>query len=227
MMRTRSALILSVMPLFASCSLAFAKGPPSGTMSAGAPDDVALASCNPTPTWGFVDTALSVAALASGYVASYGHLAPDEDRGEHIVAGGIAGALFGIGASVGFKRANACEDFLDRLAGRAPGRAPIRLVADQDRRPDAWLITAEELIEGVDATLMAAVQRLRPQWLRRTGARNTLPAVIVDNQTFELDLLDAISPDDVEWLRFVQPFDATTRWGTGFPSGAIEVRTFR
>ena len=94
-------------------------------------------------------------------------------------------------------------------------------------RRDANLITSAELADVSDRSTMQAVQLLRPNWLRRTGFRNDLPSVIMDNQRYELDILETVSPDAVESLRFVSPSDATIRWGTGYPSGAIEVRTRR
>lgn len=90
---------------------------------------------------------------------------------------------------------------------------------------DANLITAEELSDVSDRSVYEAIQVLRPQWLRRTGFRNDLPSAVLDNQRYELDILETMSPDEVLWLRFMSPSDASVRWGTGYPSGVIEVRT--
>ena len=87
------------------------------------------------------------------------------------------------------------------------------------------MITAEELSDVSDRSVYEAVQILRPQWLRRTGFRNDLPSAVLDNQRYELDILETMSPDEVLWLRFMSPSDAGVRWGTGYPSGVIEVRT--
>ena len=92
-------------------------------------------------------------------------------------------------------------------------------------RREANLITAEELSDVSDRSVYEAVQILRPQWLRRTGFRNDLPSAVLDNQRYELDILETMSPDEVLWLRFMSPSDAGIRWGTGYPSGVIEVRT--
>lgn len=92
-------------------------------------------------------------------------------------------------------------------------------------RRDANLITAEELSDVSDRSVYEAIQVLRPQWLRRTGFRNDLPSAIMDNQRYELEILETMSPDEVFSLRYISPSDASIRWGTGYPSGAIEVRT--
>lgn len=92
-------------------------------------------------------------------------------------------------------------------------------------RRDSNLITAEELSDVSDRSVLEAIQVLRPQWLRRSGFRNDLPSAVLDNQRYELDILETMSPDEVLWLRFMSPSDASIRWGTGYPSGVIEVRT--
>ena len=228
-MRIRSALLV-LLPLLSSCSIALSKGPPTGWRNAEAPDALAFDSCDPTPTWGFVDVAFSLMSMGAGYIASSGRLGPDEDRGEYILVGGIVGGLFGVGASVGFKRADDCEDFHGGFPGIVLGDGPEPVASGErtgDRPPDPNLITADQLAVEVNRSVMAAVQRLRPQWLARSGMGGEPPSVVMDDQEFELDILQDILPENVEWLRFVPPSDATTRWGTGYTSGAIEVRTRR
>ena len=92
-------------------------------------------------------------------------------------------------------------------------------------RRDANLITRDELVDVSDRSVLEAIQVLRPQWLRRTGFRNDLPSAIMDNQRYELEFLETMSPDEVLDIRFVSPSDASVRWGTGYPSGVIQVRT--
>ena len=99
-----------------------------------------------------------------------------------------------------------------------------------DGRPryDANLITGEELSgrsDISDRSGLEAIQRLRPAWLRRTGFRNALPSVVMDNQPYQLDILETVRPEEIESLRFLSPSDATTRYGTGYTSGVIEVLT--
>ena len=92
-------------------------------------------------------------------------------------------------------------------------------------RREANLITTEELTQVLDRSIYEAIQILRPQWLRRTGFRNDLPSAVTDNQLFELTFLETMPSEMAESLRFITPTDATFRWGTGYPSGAIEVST--
>jgi hypothetical protein len=92
-------------------------------------------------------------------------------------------------------------------------------------RRDANLITRDELDDVSDRSVLEVIQVLRPQWLRRTGFRNGLPSAVLDNQRYELDILETMSPDEVFTIRFVSPSDASIRWGTGYPSGVIELRT--
>ncbi len=96
---------------------------------------------------------------------------------------------------------------------------------DGSSRRDPDLIRAAGLTENVDRTLMEAVERLRPQWLRPTGMRREFPTVIMDGQPYELDYLRNIQPENVEFLRFVNATDASFRWGGQHTSGVIEVRS--
>ena len=110
--------------------------------------------------------------------------------------------------------------------------------SDGRARYDANLITAEELTgrsDALDRSALDAIQRLRPQWLRRTGfAEGGFPSLFLDNQPYELEVkeldrlreaLESIRPDQVAEMRFVSPTDASIRYGTGYPSGVIEVIT--
>lgn len=98
----------------------------------------------------------------------------------------------------------------------------------------ADLITSEELRETdlQDATVWDAVQRLRPAWLRSRGTTGagdrTFPRVFLDGVDIgDLDELRRIGTRDVREIRFMNSRDATTRYGTGYPGGAILVRTRR
>lgn len=94
--------------------------------------------------------------------------------------------------------------------------------------------TQEELEDLSDSDAFAAVQRLRPSWLRHRGATSVrnpqpnTPIVYVDgNRRGSLSELRRIAINDVNVIRFVPPRDATTRYGTGHPAGVIEVETRR
>jgi hypothetical protein len=89
------------------------------------------------------------------------------------------------------------------------------------------VITAEELQAIEVSTAFEAVRRLRPTWLRsRSGGGD--PVVFIDNvRAGDLNMLDQLYLTTVRELRYVSPADATTRWGTGYTNGAIEVITRR
>ena len=77
-----------------------------------------------------------------------------------------------------------------------------------------------------------AVETLNPRWLQ---ARGGTPAsgpfyarVVVDGRVRgELADLYGISIDDIETMRYLSASDATTRYGTGYIGGVIEVTTRR
>ena len=236
-------LLLSILPFLASCSIAFAKGPPPGWNSLEGPGNVALNSCNPKAVWGIVDILTALTVLGSGYVETLGNLEPGENRGGSIAAGAVGAAVFAISASVGFKRADSCgrfrsgsPQFFDDFP--EPSLEPER-TTDSGTRRDANLITADELIEVSDRSVYEAIQILRPGWLRRTGFAQDLPGLIIDNQrytstcprgrectaAFEFEILQTMRPGEVETLTLLSASDATTRWGTGYPVGAIVVTT--
>ena len=93
------------------------------------------------------------------------------------------------------------------------------------------LIVRAELDELASQSMMLALQKLRPRWLRpaRTRALDrmpSLPQIIVDQTSRrEFEALNAIFINDVETLRYLSPSSATTRYGTGFPGGLIEITT--
>ena len=239
----RIRLLLSILPFLASCSFAFAKGPPSGWNSLEGPSTVALNSCNPKAVWGIVDILTALTVLSSGYVETLGNLETEGTRGRFIAPGAIGAAVFAISASVGFNRADNCGKFRSEspqfFDDFPEPQQELERTADSSTRRDANLITSDELTEVFDRSVFEAIQILRPGWLRRTGFARDLPGLIIDNQrytstcpsgtecdaAFEFEILQTMRPGDVETLTLLSASDASTRWGTGYPVGAIEVRT--
>ena len=90
-------------------------------------------------------------------------------------------------------------------------------------------ITREDLAALGQFNAFQVVRRLRPQWLRSRGTANLsgqqmLPVVFVDRiPRGEPRELEQIPADDVERINFMSARDATTRYGTGYPGGIIEV----
>lgn len=95
------------------------------------------------------------------------------------------------------------------------------------------VLTAEELAAQPTNNLYDAVRRLRPRWLVERGP-TTLgsggnPVVVyVDNQRMGgAEELRDLAVEMVASVRYRDPADATTRYGTGHAGGAIEVTTKR
>ena len=80
-------------------------------------------------------------------------------------------------------------------------------------------------------TARQVVERLRPSWLRvargvSMGGGRVYAQVLVNGALRGgLEELTSLNSFDVEDMRYLSPADATTRYGTGFLGGAIEVRT--
>jgi hypothetical protein len=92
------------------------------------------------------------------------------------------------------------------------------------------LLTREEIQQSGAGTLYDAIQRERPTWLRArgpiTGQGQDGIHVIMDGvRVGDVNFLQSARVDNVLEVRFINARDATTRWGTGFSSGAIEIRT--
>jgi hypothetical protein len=99
-------------------------------------------------------------------------------------------------------------------------------------RGSSTRIIEAEILRLADSVNSAweVVQRLRPQWLRSRGQVSVMsgegdrPIVYVNNARFgEMIVLQNIEALSVREMRFIRAADATTRWGTGHPAGAIEV----
>jgi len=94
------------------------------------------------------------------------------------------------------------------------------------------LITREQFAELTGENAVEIVQRLRPAWLRARDQGtfgNAEPAyarVFVDGRDFgPLETLRRFSASEIEQFRYMRAADATTRYGTGYPGGIIEITT--
>ena len=92
------------------------------------------------------------------------------------------------------------------------------------------VLTAAEIAPHDMTTAMELIQQLRPAWLRTRGTRSfggpISPRVIVDALTpQDASILGTIHRDSILEMRYLTPQEATLRYGTGFPAGAIVVRT--
>jgi len=95
------------------------------------------------------------------------------------------------------------------------------------------VLSREELDQEMqeNPTLYTVVARLRPTWLRArssagfSGGRETAVVVVNGSRYGELDALRDFHVNEVRQIRFVSATDATTRYGTGYAGGAIEITT--
>ena len=99
---------------------------------------------------------------------------------------------------------------------------------------DRNLITLDEMEALSSLSLYETIQRLRPAWLRSRGpmsgggATSSYPQVFMDGvQMGNIETLKAMRMDGVRALRFIPARDATTRFGTGYLAGVIEILSVR
>ena len=90
------------------------------------------------------------------------------------------------------------------------------------------VLTASQLRDTNTQTVYDAIRRLRPQWLRARGrtsinaAGPDEPAVYVDGTRYgALNDLGLMDVNQVTRAEFVDPLEATTRFGTNHTGGAI------
>jgi hypothetical protein len=103
--------------------------------------------------------------------------------------------------------------------------APVR------QRKDPNVITEAELSSRSTLTARQAIEQLRPQFLRIRGTTTLGNAqtgdviwVYVDGTRMgQLDVLHNIGVHEVREIRYLNPSEATNRYGTGHVQGAILV----
>ena len=95
---------------------------------------------------------------------------------------------------------------------------------------DRNLITAQELEPMATNNVYQALQRIRPDMLKRNRGRasinlqNPRTVVYIDNARFEeLEALRTILCSQVQSIRYIDGRDAVTRYGSGHEAGAIIV----
>ena len=90
------------------------------------------------------------------------------------------------------------------------------------------VLTASQLRDTSTQTVYDAIRRLRPQWLRARGRTSINavgpdePTVYVDGTRYgSLNDLGRMDVNQVTRAEFVDPLEATTRFGTNHTGGAI------
>ena len=98
------------------------------------------------------------------------------------------------------------------------------------RSSDRSVITEEEIRSLPPGSALQVVRTLRSSWLRgrsatlRTDSGRQPPSVFLNDRYFgALSSLEQISSESIAKIRFITAADATTRFGTGYPSGIILV----
>lgn len=95
-------------------------------------------------------------------------------------------------------------------------------------------LTSQQLrdLQGRYDNMYDLIQSERSIWLRTRGSTSiqepsaSNPVVFVDGvQRGAPSTLRQISPSDVADAEYVNPRDATTRYGTGYPGGIIRIST--
>jgi hypothetical protein len=102
--------------------------------------------------------------------------------------------------------------------------------ASQTVRGPADLITEAEINANARYdNALEVIQNLRPQMLRpRTGAGTQPIRLYIDDvQMNDMNGLATMPPHRIKEIRYLNPRDATTRWGTGHAGGVIVVTTKR
>ena len=99
-------------------------------------------------------------------------------------------------------------------------------------RGNSRLIVRAQLQPHVGRSAYEAVELLRPRWLQPRGSTPTYGpsyARVVVDRTVRGELADLyrIGTNDIETMRYLSASDATTRYGTGYVGGVIEVTTRR
>ena len=116
--------------------------------------------------------------------------------------------------------------------GGAAGASAARTAASSARGSEN-VIVAGEIAASCATNAMEAIRQLRPAMLRGRGSAGMEGGssadqivVYVDNiKSGGLEALVPISAISIKEIRFLSAADATTRFGTGTPSGAILVTT--
>lgn len=92
------------------------------------------------------------------------------------------------------------------------------------------LITRDQLEALPSITARDAIERLHREWLRGRGGTiqsatgRVYPKVFVDDRPYgEIEVLYGFGTEAIEEIRYISASDATTRFGTGYPGGIINL----
>lgn len=94
-------------------------------------------------------------------------------------------------------------------------------------RRNSNVITAEELDTVRQLSVYDAIMRLRPQWYRTRSTTGTGEIKVFMNnaEMGGIDFLRGLNAAELTRVMFRNGRDATTRYGTGYGAGTIELST--
>ena len=94
-------------------------------------------------------------------------------------------------------------------------------------RTNTLLLTEKDIAETGQPNAYRVIQTARPQWLRvrpmgsSRGGFERIQVYVQGSRFGTVDGLEQIVASSIKEMRFLEPRDATTRYGTGHASGAI------
>ena len=97
--------------------------------------------------------------------------------------------------------------------------------ATRNARGSSTLIVRAQLEQLAGRSAWDAVERFNRRWLNARRGGVYARVVIDGTSRRDINVLSQMSTDGVESLRFLSSGEATTKYGTGFPGGVIEVTT--
>lgn len=116
------------------------------------------------------------------------------------------------------------------LVGALTAGCRASLPGAGQERPDQQWITREQIAEPRFSSAYDVVRALRGTWLNPRGAASIRTRVEV--QVYldgvhlgGVDMLKGLSTPTVQYIRYINGTDATTRWGIGHGRGVIYVGT--
>lgn len=106
-------------------------------------------------------------------------------------------------------------------------------IAEAQGRRSRNLITSEEIAKASAADAYDLIRELRPAWLSSRGVvsgdayAGGIVIYLDGIKQNSVEDIKAIAVERIKEARFYSASDATTKFGTGHPSGAIEITTKR
>ena len=116
------------------------------------------------------------------------------------------------------------------LVGALAAGCRASLPGAGQERPDQQWVTREQVAEPRFSSAYDVVRALRSNWLSTRGIASlrlkTEVQVYLDGVHLGgVDMLKSISTPAVQYIRYINGTDATTRWGIGHGRGVIFVGT--